>query len=213
MATEAEAKMAIRLGADALGLVGVAPPTPRVVSDDVAAEIARTTPPPVATFLLTSETTGEGIAERSHRIRPTAIQVVKPIDPSEYVRLSELLPRDRMKRVQVVHVEGVQALDMIERYAPHVDAFLLDSGRPGAADFGGTGRTHDWAISADFVSRSPLPVFLAGGLAPDNVGRAIGAVQPFGIDVCTGVRTMGLLDEAKLSAFLEAIRAADALRA
>ena len=115
------------------------------------------------------------------------------------------------RRVQVIHVEGPDALEMIPVYAPYVHAFLLDSGRPKAAvpELGGTGRAHDWDVSAAFVRASPRPVFLAGGLNADNVGKAIRAVRPFGVDLCSGVRTNGCLDAAKLAGFMAAVRAAD----
>jgi phosphoribosylanthranilate isomerase len=206
-----EAEAAVGVGADAIGLVGVVPPTPRVVTEGVAVEIVRSVPPPVATFLLTSETRADDIAAHVHRIGASVVQVVKHIKPSEYSRLDARLPRGGVKRVQVVHVEGRAALELIEPYAPHVDAFLLDSGRPSAEtpDFGGTGRIHDWHVSAEFVQRSPLPVFLAGGLTPDNVGRAIETVRPYAVDLCNGVRTGGALDEGKLVAFFRAVGAAD----
>lgn len=210
----AETRTAIRLGADAVGLVGVSPPTPRVVAEDVAVEIVRSVAPPVATFLLTSATRADEIAARVHRIGASVVQVVKHIDPSEYVRLEARLPRGGVKRVQVIHVEGRDALELIEPYAPYADAFLLDSGRPSAEtpDFGGTGRTHDWGVSAEFVRRSPLPVFLAGGLRPDNVGQAIETVRPYAVDLCNGVRSDGALDEGLLVEFFRAVSAADAKR-
>jgi phosphoribosylanthranilate isomerase len=91
--------------------------------------------------------------------------------------------------------------------APLVDALLLDSGRPGAAvrQLGGTGRVHDWALSRRIVDEAGRPVFLAGGLKPENVAEAWGRVRPFGLDLCTGVRTGGRLDEARLRAFFGAL--------
>jgi phosphoribosylanthranilate isomerase len=92
-----------------------------------------------------------------------------------------------------------------------VHAFLLDSGRPSlpTPEYGGTGRTHDWAVSAEFVRRSPHPVFLAGGLSAANVSEAIRRVRPFGVDLCSGVRTDGHLDPGKLRAFVGAVLGAD----
>ena len=116
-----------------------------------------------------------------------------------------------VRRVLVVHVESRAALDMIPIYSPYVHAFLLDSGRPHMAlpELGGTGRPHDWAISAEFVKASRLPVFLAGGLTPANVGVAIRQVKPFGVDLSSGVRTAGKLDLSKLAAFASSVRKAD----
>jgi len=209
IASPDEARLAIAAGADALGLVGAMPSGPGVIDDVRIARIAAQVPPPIATFLLTARTSAEDIAAHVQATQPGTVQVVAHIAPAESQRLAQLLPHTR--RVQVIHVEGPQALELIPAYAPFVHAFLLDSGRPGAAipELGGTGRAHDWAVSAAFVRASPLPVFLAGGLNPSNVGDAIRQVRPFGLDLCSGVRTDGRLDPAKLAAFVAAVRAAD----
>jgi phosphoribosylanthranilate isomerase len=183
------------------------PSGPGPIADDKIAAIAALVPPPVASFLLTSETSADAIAAHVQATRPTTVQIVSHIEPAQSARLAQLLPA--LRRVQVIHIEGREALDLIPVYAPHVHAFLLDSGRPAAAELGGTGRTHDWSISAAFVRASPLPVFLAGGLAAANVGEAIMRVRPFGIDVCSGVRTHGRLDRAKLRAFMALVRDID----
>lgn len=177
MASLEEAQLAIRAGADAVGLVGVAPPSPRTIDERTIAAIAAALPPPIATFLLTSEVTAAAIARHVERTRPSTVQIVSHISPSEAAKLGELLPGTR--RVQVIHVEDERALDLMGGYAPHIHAYLLDSGRPNLAvpEFGGTGRTHDWGISAEFVRRSPHPVFLAGGLSPANVSEAIRRVR------------------------------------
>lgn len=205
-----EARTAINHGADALGLVGAMPSGPGPIADERIAEITAVVPPPVATFLLTSETAADTISAHARATRPTTVQIVAHIEPNQSARLAELEPS--LRRVQVVHVEAWSALDLIPAYAPHVHAFLLDSGRPNAAtpELGGTGRAHDWEISAAFVKASPRPVFLAGGLHAGNVGEAIRRVRPFGVDLCSGVRTDGRLDSNKLAEFIAGVRAADA---
>jgi phosphoribosylanthranilate isomerase len=199
IASVEEAQMAIRAGADAVGLLGLGamPSSPRAIDDRTVAAIVAIVPPPVAAFLLTSESTASGIAQRVLAAGGSTVQIVSHLSPGESEQLPRLLPTTQ--RVQVIHVESESALDLIPRYAPHVHAFLLDSG-------GGTGRTHDWSVSAEFVRRSPHPVFLAGGLSPANVGEAIRRVRPFGVDLCTGVRTEGRLDPDKLEAFFDAVR-------
>jgi phosphoribosylanthranilate isomerase len=203
-----EAQLAIQAGADAVGLIGTGamPSSSRAIDDDTVAAIAVRVPPPIATFLLTSEATAAGIASRVLAAGASAVQIVPHISPGESEQLASVLPVTR--RVQVIHVENESALDLFPRYAPHVHAFLLDSGRPGSAvpEYGGTGRTHDWFVSAEFVRRSPRPVFLAGGLSPANVREAVRMVRPFGVDVCSGVRTHGRLDRDKLNAFIHAVR-------
>ena len=201
-----EAELAIALGADALGLVGEMPSGPGVIDDDTAREIAARVPATVDTFLLTSRVTGDAIADHVEYCNTTAVQIVDHIDPSEYARLMRRLPT--IRRVQVVHVEDETALDMIDAYEPWVHAFLLDSGRPNAqvAELGGTGRAHDWQVSAEFVRQASRPVFLAGGLNPQNVAQAIATVSPFGVDLCSGVRSGGRLDADLLGEFAAAVR-------
>ena len=203
-----EARVAVAAGADALGLVGAMPSGPGIIDDTLAREIAASVPPPVATFLLTQRATAPGIADHVVRCGTNTVQIVNPIDPAVYPELIRLLP-PAVRRVQVVHVEGDDALDRIAAYAPYVHAFLLDSGRPGAdvPELGGTGRVHDWSISARFVEGSSKPVFLAGGLTADNVADAIRQVRPFGVDLCSGVRTDGRLSRAELNRFMAAARA------
>lgn len=202
-----EAELAIAVGADALGLVSDMPSGPGVIGDELAREIARSVPPPVATFLLTSRERADDIVDHVHACETSTVQIVRHVDPGIYPRLVERLPRS-VRRVQVIHVEDAGALGLVERYAPFVHAFLLDSGRPGAAiaELGGTGRVHDWAISREIVRRSRRPVFLAGGLRPGNVAEAIATVAPYGLDVCSGVRTEGELDPEKLAALVAAAR-------
>ena len=201
--------LAIAAGADALGLVASMPSGPGPIPDALIREIAISVPPPVSTFLLTAETTAARISAHVRAAAPTTVQIVSHIDPSEAARLAELEPD--VRRVQVIHVEGQHALELIPAYANYVHAFLLDSGRPGALipELGGTGRAHDWAISAMFVRASPRPVFLAGGLNAGNVGEAIERVRPFGVDLCSSVRSAGHLDATKLAAFVAAVEQAD----
>ena len=186
------------------------PSGPGPIADALIREIASAVPPPIATFLLTAETKAEAIVAHARSTGVSVVQVVSHIEPGESAALAALLP-DR-QRVQVIHVEGLEALERIRVYTPHVHAFLLDSGHPDARtpELGGTGRVHDWSVSRAFVEASPLPVFLAGGLHADNVGEAIRYVRPFALDVCSGVRTGGRLDEGKLRRWMEAVRQAEA---
>lgn len=205
IASVAEAALAVRLGADALGLVGEMPSGPGVIDDALAAAIARSVPPPVTPFLLTSRSDAEAIADHARDVGVSTVQVVRHVDPAVHARLAERAPQ--LKRVQVLHVEDDSILALAAEYAPLVDALLLDSGRPSlaVAELGGTGRAHDWDISRRLVAASPVPVFLAGGLKPDNAAAAIDTVRPFGLDVCSGVRTDGALDATKLAALVFAM--------
>jgi len=207
IATPEEAALAARAGADLLGLVGPMPTGPGPIGDSEAATIAVGTVPWATPVLLTAEESAEGIAAHAARVGVRAVQIVRHVAPDALAGLARAAPG--LGRIQVVHVEDDGALDLIAAYVPHVTAFLLDSGRPSARELGGTGRVHDWRVSAEFVRRSPLPVFLAGGLTPANVGEAIRRVRPFGVDLCTGVRVNGALDPGKLAAFMEAVHHAD----
>lgn len=200
-----EARTAIRLGADALGLVGAMPSGPGVIPDERIAEVARAVPPPVATFLLTSSQDPEAIARQADAAGVSTVQLVDRVEPDAYARLRERLPGRTL--VQVVHVTGPASVAEAEAVASHVDAVLLDSGDPTLAvkELGGTGRVHDWRLSRTIRERLRVPVFLAGGLRPDNAAKAVRFVGPFGVDVCSGVRTDGRLDPDKLAAFAAAV--------
>lgn len=202
-----EAGIAVAAGADALGLVSDMPSGPGIISEAVIRQIAQATPPPVATVLLTQKIDGAEIAAQIASVGVNTVQLVRHLDVEEHLRLKEHLPA-AVRVIQVIHVEDETALDLIDRYATHIDAFLLDSGRPSAAteELGGTGRTHDWTVSAEFVSRSPKPVFLAGGLNAGNVSEAIENVKPYGLDLCSSVREGDHLSHTKLRAFVAAIR-------
>jgi phosphoribosylanthranilate isomerase len=207
--SESEARLAVARGADALGLVGTMPSGPGPIDDELIAAIAARVPPPVATFLLTSETDPEAIIAHARRCRTHTLQLVDRVADAAYPRLRRALPG--IKLVQVIHVAGEDSVDEAVAAAAHADALLLDSGQPRAAIrvLGGTGRTHDWAVSRRIVEAAPCPVFLAGGLRADNVGAGIATVRPFGVDVCTGVRRADYsLDPDKLEAFVAAVAAA-----
>lgn len=199
-----EARLAIKIGADALGLVSKMPSGPGVISDELIGEIADSVTPPVDTFLLTCLSDAKSIAEQHRRCRTTTIQLVDAVSENELRRLRENLPG--VKLVQVIHVQDHDAVREAVAIALWVDAILLDSGNPGAAikELGGTGRVHNWEISAKVVASVDRPVFLAGGLNPDNVAAAVAMVRPFGVDICSGVRVGGRLNEDKLRAFVRA---------
>lgn len=179
------------------------PSGPGVVGDELAARIIRATPPPIATFMLTSETIVESIVAHQRRVGANTIQLVDAVLPEVYAELHHALPA--IKLVQVIHVlnEG-NIEDALLAVQNGADALLLNSGNPTLAvkELGGTGRVHNWLISRQIVEQSPVPVFLAGGLNPGNAREAVETVQPFGLDICSGVRTNGHLDEHKLDAFI-----------
>lgn len=201
-----EAETAIRFGADALGLVGHMPSGPGEIPDSLIRKISRAVPPSVSTFLLTSETSADNIIGHYRNTFTSAIQLVDELNALNiYTQLRNELPM--VKIVQVVHVTGESAVKKAIDLSKYADTLLLDSGNPdlNIKELGGTGRVHDWMISREIVTRVKIPVFLAGGLNAGNIRKAIETVKPFGVDVCSGVRTDGKLDPVKLKAFFEAI--------
>lgn len=206
ISSQEEAALAMAHGAQALGLVSQMPSGPGVIDEALIADIASKVPPGIDTFLLTALTRAEDIAAQHARCRTSTLQLVDALAMDELLRLRRLCPG--VKRVQVIHVRGAQSLAEAQALAPHVDALLLDSGNPDLAvkELGGTGRVHDWQVSAEIVRSVNVPVFLAGGLHAGNARAAIDAVRPFGLDICSGVREAGQLNAARLSAFVQAVR-------
>jgi phosphoribosylanthranilate isomerase len=206
----AEARMAIELGASALGLVSAMPSGPGVIGEEQIADIAATIPPPIASFLLTSEQSVDAIVAQQRRCRTNCMQLCDTVTSGSLRDLKAALPG--VSIIQVIHVTGPESVDEAVAVAPSVDAILLDSGNPSLAvkELGGTGRRHDWSLSRKIREQVSVRIFLAGGLKAENVGEAIRAVEPFGLDLCSGVRTEGKLDHEKLRQFFEAVRAATA---
>jgi len=197
--------MAIDAGASAVGLVSAMPSGPGPIPEDLIAEIAATIPPGVSSFLLTCLQDAASIIDQQRRLGVNTIQICDRLTHGSYQDLREALPG--ISLVQVIHVTGPEAVDEAIEVAPQVDAILLDSGNQLLAikELGGTGRTHDWTLSRKIREAIEVPLFLAGGLNPSNVAAAIREVQPFGIDVCSGLRTNGNLDREKLEAFFDRI--------
>lgn len=202
-----EAAMAVEAGASALGLVSQMPSGPGVISEDRIAEIAATVPPAIGTFLLTCRQSVDEIVIQQRACRTNTIQICDHLTHGTHRDLKQALPG--ISIVQVVHVTGPESVAEAVAVAPHVDAILLDSGNQKLAikELGGTGRTHDWTLSRTIREQVNVPLFLAGGLTPENVAEAIAAVHPFGLDLCSGVRKGGKLDADKLHRFFAAVRA------
>jgi phosphoribosylanthranilate isomerase len=200
-----EASLAIDCGASALGLVSHMPSGPGVIGDELIAEIAATIPPAIGTFLLTSRQTVADIVKQQRFCRTNTIQICDHLAVGTHRQLKDALPG--ISIVQVIHVTGLESVEEAAQVAPQVDAILLDSGNQKLAvkELGGTGRMHDWSLSRAIRERINVPLFLAGGLTPENIAQAIEAVEPFGVDICSGVRSDGRLDAVKLRRFFSAI--------
>lgn len=203
-----EAKLAVDLGASAVGLVSQMPSGPGPIPERLIAEIASTIPPSVGTFLLTSQVDADDIVAQQRQCGVNVLQIASYPPPGTLSTLRKALPGVAL--VKVVHVQGEHSVAQAVEFALDADALLLDSGNPSGPlpALGGTGRVHDWAISARIVNEVSIPVFLAGGLNAENVREAIETVRPFGVDLCSGVRTQGALDPIKLRRFMEQVAAA-----
>lgn len=201
----AEALTAVDCGASALGLVGHMPSGPGVIPDALIAQIVQSTPPSIGSFLLTSETNAQQIIQHQQRVHTNTIQIVDELKEGTYWEIKQALPS--VKIVQVIHVVGEKSVEEAIKYSEYVDAILLDSGNPNLQikELGGTGRVHDWQLSKKIRESINKPLFLAGGLKMENVRQAVEQVQPFGLDLCSSVRTQGKLDTFKLEKFFEEV--------
>ena len=202
IASAEEAGMAISHGADAVGLVAKMPSGPGPIADELIADITKTIPAGIASFLLTSEQSSLKIIDHIQRTGTNTVQIVDELSEGKYQHIREALPD--LKIVQVIHVTGNESIEQALQIQEYVDYILLDSGNPKAVikTLGGTGNTHNWLISRELVKAVNVPVFLAGGLNAGNVREAIQTVQPFGVDICSGVRTEGKLHKQKLADFI-----------
>lgn len=200
-----EAQDAISFGASALGLVAKMPSGPGPIADELIREIVNNIPPPIASFLLTSRTDTKAIIQHQKTVNSNVVQIVDAISSGAYTDFRNNIPT--VKIVQVIHIVDEKSIDEALAIAEHVDALLLDSGNPNLSvkELGGTGRVHNWALSRKIVEQAKVPVFLAGGLKAENVRAAIDNVQPYGLDLCSGVRTNGHLDLFKLEAFFNEV--------
>lgn len=181
------------------------PSGPGIITDELIHAIAKTVPPPIETFLLTSETSAAAIIEHHKKVNTTTIQMVDALIDRQYQQIRAALPH--VKLVQVIHVIDENSIQEAIEIAEMVDAILLDSGNPNLSTkvLGGTGKTHNWDLSKTIRQEVKIPVFLAGGINKDNVKQAIDYVQPYGVDLCSSVRTNKQLDEKKLEDFFKVL--------
>jgi phosphoribosylanthranilate isomerase len=203
--SRAEAHMAIDAGAWALGLVAEMPNGVGPISDEEIADIVTVVPRGIETFLLTSRVEADGIIEHQKFCNTTTIQMVDHVPHADLAVIRRALPGVRL--VQVIHVVGEESVEEAKAVAGLVDMILLDSGKPDAEirTLGGTGDTHDWDLSLKIRRSIDIPMFLAGGLKPENIAGAIEHVHPFGVDLCSGIRSQGWLDNSKLQSFFNAV--------
>jgi phosphoribosylanthranilate isomerase len=200
-----EAELAIKYGASAIGLVSEMPSGPGVISEDLIEKISAVVPSTIHTFLLTSKLDADSIIEQHRKCKTTTLQIVDRVKTNVLIKLKKELPAIQL--VQVIHVNGDESITEAKNAAQFVDALLLDSGNQKlkVKKLGGTGRTHDWTISRKIRDAVSIPVYLAGGINTNNVLDAVKEVEPFGIDLCSGVRENGKLSEKRLEEFFSVL--------
>jgi phosphoribosylanthranilate isomerase len=204
-----EAELAIKYGASAIGLVSEMPSGPGVISEDLIEEIAAAVPPTIDTFLLTSKLDADSIIEQHRKCKTTTLQIVDRVKTNVLITLKQELPAIRL--VQVIHINGEESITEAINVSSFIDIILLDSGNQKleVKELGGTGRTHDWTISRKIRDAVSVPVYLAGGINAKNVLVGVKEVYPFGIDLCSGVRVNGELNEKRLEEFFSVFKMYD----
>jgi len=200
-----EAQLAADAGASGIGLVSAMPSGPGIIDEATIAAIISNAPSNVETILLSSQTDYKGLAQQIDKCRPDTVQLVDRVEQTVIKRLREKF--NSLSVMEVLHVTGPASQHKAQYVESNADLLLLDSGNPALAikELGGTGRVHNWQVSAEIVRDAALPVYLAGGLNQNNLATAIDNVRPYGVDVCSGVRTEGQLDVGKLYAFTAAV--------
>jgi phosphoribosylanthranilate isomerase len=200
MADVNEARAAVAAGGSAIGVVGPMPSGAGIISLDRAREICMAMAGQVHCFLLSSATTADALIAEADFTGADTLQIVDHVAPD--VRVAIAAARPDLRIVQVVHIESDASVDWGLEAAATAHMLLLDSGSFAGPvkELGGTGRVHDWSLSARLVAASPVPCLLAGGIGAHNAGSALAALRPFGLDLCSSVRTGDLLDHAKLAA-------------
>ena len=201
-----EAETAVSFGAAAVGMVSEMPAGPGELPEAAIREIVDSVPSAVGTFLLTAATDADRLIEKAQTCGVNTLQLWDSLAPLDYLRLRAALPG--VSIVQAIHIIDGSAVDEATVAARLADALVLDSSNP-KVPFrweSQSGRTHDWEISREITDTVDCPVLLAGGLDPDNIEYAVRTVRPYGVDVCSGVRTADALDRRKVASFFEALR-------
>jgi phosphoribosylanthranilate isomerase len=181
---EDDVEASVRAGADAIGVISDVPvDSPRAIDADRAATLLEAVPPLVTGVLVTMPGTPEDAVDLVERTRPDALQIHGPFSPGSLRSVREEIGRPVIKSVDASDADSARAFDDV------ADALLIDS--TGTNGAGGTGTTHDWKRARELLCDLESPVILAGGLTPENVAEAIATVEPFGVDVASGIEREG----------------------
>ena len=184
ISNEIDALAAVSLGADAIGFVMGGKVLP--VEVEPYAQLVRETikkfPEGVDSFLVTHLLNADDILALANYIQSTGIQISEDIDIEEVIKVRNNTTR---KIIKTVVTTDPKAKEKLKLYEPYCDFFLLDSRDSGYT--GGTGKENNWTMCKELIELTKKPVFIAGGLNPDNVRAAIEETMPYGVDVSTGI--------------------------
>lgn len=199
---EADREAAVQAGADAIGVTSAVPvETPREVDPDRAAALLDAVPPFLATALVTMPEDADAAVDLVRTVGPDVLQVHGPFPADDLGSIRERTGVRVLRAVDATDTETARAA------AGVADGLLVDAASETGR--GGTGRTADWARAHDLRERLDVPVVLAGGLTPDNVDEAVRTVDPYGVDVASGVeRTGGVKDHDAVRDFVATARGA-----
>ena len=169
-------------GADAVGMLVDVSISPRSVTAGRAKAIVASLPPLVTSVIVMMPSSAEDVVDAGRRIRPGAIQLHGSEPPEMLRKIRRQLPWARL--IKTIHVGAGGEVETARSYEGAADAVLLDTLTPRQ---GGSGKAHDWGVSARVVEAVNMPALLAGGLSPANVADAVRKARPFAVDVSSGV--------------------------
>lgn len=196
---EADVDAVVDAGADAVGFVVDVPvDSPREIGVERAAALVERVPPFATTVLVTMPRAPQRTIDLVARVGPDVVQCHGDLPPGDVAYLRSRVDAHVLKAVDADDVESAK------QYVDVADALLVDSAD--ADGGGGTGETHDWERTRAAVRDLDAPVVLAGGLNAENVADALDVVDPFGVDVASGVESSGgVKDHDRVRAFLDAV--------
>ena len=207
MTSVADAVATAEAGADLIGVVIAEPGiVPEAIGVATAREVLAAVRPRSRAIALSLSDERDEICAMVDAVRPDVLHIAaREIEPEDCAWI-----RSRIAPVMLLRAIAVRAGETLSEAQAHqecVDFLMLDSGAKNLPFLGATGETHDWSVSRTIVERSRIPVILAGGLSADNVGQAIAAVRPWGVDSFTHTDVpghRGKKDSARVRAFIAA---------
>ncbi|MEA1985073.1 MAG: phosphoribosylanthranilate isomerase [Euryarchaeota archaeon] len=202
--------LAVRYGADAVGFITEVPvDTPRKLDIATAARLISQVPVFVDPVLVIMPGSGEQAVEMIEATQPSIVQIHNRLDATGLNIIRENTDVDIVRTFSIPRDREFMAEQLISQVGELVDDQLVDGvllDTSTGSKVGGSGLTHDWAISEEIVKGVDVPVMVAGGLDPDNVGECVRRVRPYAVDTASGIETDGVKDETKIERFVKEVR-------